>query len=153
MPTGSCCPAPSTSSDLAWLHAQGLAPAILAHAHAGRPVLGVCGGLQMLGDALVDPDGVDGDAAGLGLLPLTTTFARDKLLRHTAGRFGALDAPWQRAVGRGRGRPRDPPRPHRAHAGRRGVRAVLANADGEPIAWQAGHVFGTTRTASSNRRP
>jgi adenosylcobyric acid synthase len=132
-----------TSSDLAWLHAQGLAPAILAHAHAGRPVLGVCGGLQMLGDALVDPDGVDGDAAGLGLLPLTTTFSREKLLRHTAGRFGALDAPWQALsevavdgyeIRHGRTEPTP---------GGAGVRAVLANADGEPIAWQSGHVFGT----------
>jgi len=132
-----------TSSDLAWLRAQGLTPAIMAHAHAGRPVLGVCGGLQMLGDALVDPDGVDGNAAGLGLLPLTTTFARDKLLRHTAGRFGALDAPWQAlsdvAVdGYEIRHGRTVPTP-----GGAGVRAVLANADGEPIAWQAGHVFGT----------
>ncbi|WP_373785575.1 cobyric acid synthase, partial [Delftia acidovorans] len=68
----------ATASDLNWLRAQGLDSAIAAHAAQGGAVLGVCGGLQMLGEALIDLHGVDGNAAGLGLLPLTTLFAPDK---------------------------------------------------------------------------
>jgi len=128
-----------TSSDLAWLHAQGLADPVREHAQAGRPVLGICGGLQMLGQSLLDPEGVDGDATGLGLLPLTTRFARDKLLRRTQATFAAVDAPWSALTGiavdgyeirHGRTTPTGD------------VRAVLHNPDGDPIAWQAGHVIG-----------
>ncbi len=86
----------STRADLAWLRAQGLDAAIARHAAAGGAVLGLCGGLQMLGEALIDLDGVEGVAAldasgpGLGLLPLVTRFEADKLLRPTQARFGAL---------------------------------------------------------------
>ena len=68
----------ATAADLAWMRTQGLDAAVAAHAAAGRQVLGICGGLQMLGEALIDLHGVDGNAAGLGLLPLTTLFAPDK---------------------------------------------------------------------------
>ena len=71
----------NTISDLAWLRASGLADAVLARGRAGEPILGVCGGCQMLGDSIEDPHGVEGTAtrvAGLGLLPLATQFARDK---------------------------------------------------------------------------
>lgn len=92
-----------TSSDLAWLRAQGLDAAVCAHAARGGRVLGVCGGLQMLGEALIDPDGVerigDGNAPGLGLLPLVTVFARDKTLRFTHTRFGALQGAWSALSG------------------------------------------------------
>ncbi|MEY3124047.1 MAG: hypothetical protein RLZZ573_567 [Pseudomonadota bacterium] len=73
----------NTSGDLAWLRAQGLDAAIGQHAGQGGAVLGVCGGLQMLGEALIDPHGIDGNAPGLGLLPLVTVFALDKTVRHT----------------------------------------------------------------------
>ncbi len=72
-----------TSGDLAWLRAQGLDAAVARHAGQGGAVLGVCGGLQMLGEALIDPHGIDGNAPGLGLLPLVTVFAQDKTVRHT----------------------------------------------------------------------
>jgi len=78
-----------TSGDLAWLRAQGLDAAIARHAGQGRAVLGVCGGLQMLGEALIDTHGIDGNAPGLGLLPLVTVFAQDKTVRHTTTRFSA----------------------------------------------------------------
>jgi adenosylcobyric acid synthase len=72
-----------TSGDLAWLRAQGLDRAVAAHAaRKGGAVLGICGGLQMLGEALVDPHGIDGNAPGLGLLPLVTVFEREKTVRH-----------------------------------------------------------------------
>ena len=73
----------ATSSDLDWMRAQGLDAAVAAHAAAGGAVLGVCGGLQMLGEALIDTHGIDGNAPGLGLLPLVTAFAQDKTVRHT----------------------------------------------------------------------
>lgn len=83
-----------TSGDLAWLRAQGLDRAVAAHAERGGAVLGICGGLQMLGEALVDPHGIDGNAPGLGLLPLVTVFAREKTVRHRTARFGELHGAW-----------------------------------------------------------
>lgn len=74
----------ATISDLAWLRSRGLDEAIVAHARAGRPVLGICGGCQMLGRTIADPDGVEGaprTVDGLGLLDLTTTFTAEKVLR------------------------------------------------------------------------
>jgi len=71
----------NTSSDLAWLRAAGLADALTARAAAGAPILGICGGCQMLGERIDDPDGVessDPHVAGLGVLPIATRFARDK---------------------------------------------------------------------------
>jgi len=71
----------STVADLQWLFATGLARAIERTAADGRPVVGLCGGYQMLGEAVHDPDRVESDAPstrGLGLLPVVTTFAREK---------------------------------------------------------------------------
>ncbi|HSW16837.1 MAG TPA: cobyric acid synthase [Ramlibacter sp.] len=83
-----------TSGDLAWLRAQGLDRAIAAHAQQGGGVLGICGGLQMLGEALVDTHGIDGNAPGLGLLPLVTRFDPVKTIQRTQARFGALKDCW-----------------------------------------------------------
>ena len=84
----------NTSADLAWLRAQGLDRAVAAHAAGGGAVLGICGGLQMLGEALIDPHGVDGNGPGLGLLPLVTVFAADKTVQPREARFAALTGPW-----------------------------------------------------------
>ena len=90
----------ATVADLAWLRAQGLDAAITQHAGQGGAVLGVCGGLQMLGEALIDPHGIDGNAPGLGLLPLVTVFEQDKTVRHTQTNFApGLAAPWQALAG------------------------------------------------------
>ncbi len=84
-----------TSGDLAWLREQGLDRAIDAFARQGGAVLGICGGLQMLGEALRDPHGIDGEARGLGLLPLVTEFAPHKTVRRCEARFGDVGAgPW-----------------------------------------------------------
>lgn len=88
-----------TSSDLAWLRAQGLDRAVARHAGEGGAVLGVCGGLQMLGEALVDSHGIDGNAPGLGLLPLVTQFAPAKTVRRTTSRFEAMKGPWAALAG------------------------------------------------------
>src|SRR5450830_1135230 len=82
-----------TSSDLAWLRQQGLDAAIARHAGQGGAVLGICGGLQMLGEALIDPHGIEhaylGNAPGLGLLPLVTVLEVYKTVRHTQAVFDA----------------------------------------------------------------
>ena len=83
-----------TSGDLAWLRLQRLDRAIAAHAARGGAVLGVCGGLQMLGEALIDPHGIDGNAPGLGLLPLVTVFEPDKTVRRREARFTTLAGQW-----------------------------------------------------------
>jgi adenosylcobyric acid synthase len=82
----------ATLADLAWLRSRGLDLAILDHVDEGRPVLGICGGFQMLGRMIGDPVGVEGvrgaEAPGLGLLEVTTTFQTDKVLRlHEEGAY------------------------------------------------------------------
>ncbi len=69
-------------SDLAWLREAGMAEALLRHVRYGGRVIGLCGGLQMLGEAIEDPEGVEGggSAAGLGLLPVHTRLAPSKRL-------------------------------------------------------------------------
>ncbi|MDB5869380.1 MAG: hypothetical protein JWP96_1712, partial [Polaromonas sp.] len=84
----------ATSGDLAWLRMQGLDQAVAAHASRGGAVLGVCGGLQMLGEALIDPHGIDGNGPGLGLLPLVTVFDELKTVRHRQAAFSALRGVW-----------------------------------------------------------
>jgi adenosylcobyric acid synthase len=83
-----------TSGDLAWLRAQGLDQAIAAHAGRGGAVLGICGGLQMLGEALIDPHGIDGNAPGLGLLPVVTVFEEAKTVQHRQAAFEGLKGVW-----------------------------------------------------------
>ena len=89
----------ATSSDLAWLRAQGLDQAITQHAGRGGAVLGICGGLQMLGEALIDPYGIDGNGPGLGLLPVVTVFEEDKTVQHRQTRFSALTGAWSSLSG------------------------------------------------------
>lgn len=73
----------ATVSDLAWLRARGLADAVTAHAAAGGPVLGVCGGFQMLCRSIDDPvESQAGTVNGLGLLAADIVFAQQKTLRH-----------------------------------------------------------------------
>jgi adenosylcobyric acid synthase len=88
-----------SSSDLTWLRAQGLDQAIASHAGRGGAVLGICGGLQMLGEALIDTHGIDGNGPGLGLLPLVTQFDADKTVRHRQARFLSLTGRWSALSG------------------------------------------------------
>jgi adenosylcobyric acid synthase len=80
----------NTLHDLQWLHETGLAAAIRAAAARGVPVVGICGGYQMLCQTVSDPTGVAGDAgtmAGLGLLPAVTTFAPRKALQQVTAQW------------------------------------------------------------------
>lgn len=78
----------STLGDLAFLREQGWDIDILAHVRQGGRVLGLCGGFQMLGTRISDPDGLEsqsGSAQGLGLLDVETTIAPEKQLRTVSG--------------------------------------------------------------------
>lgn len=86
------------AEDLRWLHDSGLGEAVCCHAQAGRPLLAICGGLQMLGAQVRDPQGVEGSGVGLGLWPLDTAYDADKIqrrasqaLRGVSGHWAALD--------------------------------------------------------------
>ena len=86
----------STMADLLWLRQSGMEAAVGRQAARGTPVLGVCGGYQMLGDELRDPDGVEAETPilrGMGLLPCTTVFAPEKTLTRMQATVtdGALD--------------------------------------------------------------
>ena len=139
-----------TMADLQWLREQKLDAAICSHAARGGCVLGICGGLQMLGEAVIDMEGVEGlqpvgsgSAPGLGLLPLVTVFESQKTVRRSQGRFvDAVPGAWQPLSGL-------PAQGYEIHMGRTAehpamVRAghvalpVLHDADGAAIGWTNG---------------
>jgi adenosylcobyric acid synthase len=82
----------ATVADLAWLRERGLAGAITERARARQPVLGICGGYQMLAEVIDDPvESRQGRVDGLGLLPVRVVFGAAKRLGRPTGR--ALGAP------------------------------------------------------------
>ena len=75
-----------TLADLGWLRELGLADALVRRARAGGPILGICGGYQMLTDSLDDPvESRRGTEPGLGLLPARVRFNADKVLGRPTG--------------------------------------------------------------------
>jgi adenosylcobyric acid synthase len=132
-----------TTSDLRWLRHVGLDGPILRHAASGGRVLGVCGGLQMLGENLTDLQAFDENERGLELLPLGTVFKPDKLLRPARTRFGSLLGEWAGLadvgfdgyeIRQGRTAPHVDAGPD--------LTVALRNEAGEPIGWQRGNVLG-----------
>jgi adenosylcobyric acid synthase len=86
----------SVRSDLAFLRSHGWDIAIARHLRYGGKVLGICGGLQMLGQQLHDPlglEGAPGSSAGLGLLDINTVLEEQKQLRNVRGHLALEDAP------------------------------------------------------------
>ncbi|MCD5986964.1 cobyric acid synthase [Pseudomonas sp. CDFA 553] len=80
----------SVRSDMAYLRANGWDSAIARHLRYGGKLLGICGGLQMLGEQLHDPlglEGAPGSSAGLGLLAMSTVLEEEKQLRNVKGRL------------------------------------------------------------------
>ncbi|MHB0934773.1 MAG: cobyric acid synthase [Armatimonadota bacterium] len=80
----------STMTDLRWLRESGMADVLLAQVQAGIPLIGICGGYQMLGQRITDPLGTEsplGEVSGLGLLAVETEFAGDKRTVRAAGQL------------------------------------------------------------------
>ncbi|HEY1538710.1 MAG TPA: cobyric acid synthase [Solirubrobacteraceae bacterium] len=123
----------ATVEDLARLRATGLDRAILARARAGAPILGICGGYQLLGERIVDDvESGQGEIAGLGVLPVVTTFAAAKVLRRRSGHCA-----WLRTdVGGYEIR--------HGRVARHGGEPLLADDDGEPDGCRDGSVNGTS---------
>ena len=86
----------ATIADLAFLREQGWDIDILAHHRRGGRILGICGGYQMLGRTVADPDGIEGNtqfAQGLGLLNIDTVLSGEKSLGERSGQHAASGAP------------------------------------------------------------
>lgn len=77
----------NTIADMRILQSSGIADAICDFAEGGRPVIGICGGFQMLGSLIEDPEGVEGGGSveGLGLLPIKTVIDAKKMRRIIEG--------------------------------------------------------------------
>jgi adenosylcobyric acid synthase len=120
----------STVDDLAWLRSQGLDSAVVRHAGLGKPLLGICGGYQMLAERIHDPvESRRGTVDGLGLVPIDITFSDTKVLGRPTGSCGAV-----------------PVRGYEIHHGyesRRGPVPPLLTVAGRPEGVRAGNVFGT----------
>jgi adenosylcobyric acid synthase len=114
----------ATIADLAFLRAQGWDIDIAAHVRRGGALLGICGGYQMLGRTIADPDGIEGPAAtvaGLGYLPASTRLTGDKRVIEVTGTSVRDGEPFAG---------------YEIHAGRtmalEPVKPLLQIADGEP---------------------
>ncbi|MEW9572313.1 cobyric acid synthase [Rhodanobacter sp. Si-c] len=86
----------TTRADLQWLRDQGWESAIARHLRYGGRLIGICGGFQMLGRAVHDPQGIEGlpgSSDGLGWLDMETTLAPAKVLRQAAGTLTLGDTP------------------------------------------------------------
>ena len=90
----------NTLADLEWLGETGLARSIRAYAVTG-PVLGICGGFQMLGEMIRDPGQTErgGEEMGLGLLPVSTVLMPEKVQTRSKGRIGTLQGPLRELEG------------------------------------------------------
>jgi adenosylcobyric acid synthase len=123
----------ATVEDLERLREAGLDRALMARAATGAPTLGVCGGYQLLGGPILDDvESGRGAVDGLGLLPVTTTFAPDKLLRRRTGACGWLGSDvggYEIRHGR---------------VERHGGEPLLTADDGEPDGCRNGAVLGTS---------
>jgi adenosylcobyric acid synthase len=120
----------STVSDLAWLRETGLAGAVLAHAGAGKPLLGICGGFQMLARTIHDEvESRRGTVPGLGLVPVDVTFGPGKTLARSAGS--------------GLGAPVHGYEIHHGYVSSGAPEPLLRYADGRPEGAVVGNVSGT----------
>ncbi|MPY79290.1 MAG: cobyric acid synthase [Actinophytocola sp.] len=118
----------ATVADLTWLHERGIADAVRVRAEKGRPVLGICGGYQMLAQTIEDDwESGAGQVEGLGLLPTLVEFGRDKVLATPQGTWRGEDVV--------------------AYEIHHGVARLLpGEPDAEPFldGWRSGAVWGTT---------
>jgi adenosylcobyric acid synthase len=117
----------NTAESLRYLQRTGLAAEVARAAERGIPILGVCGGMQLLGQYIFDPSNLEsGDIAGLGLLDLTTTLALDKTTRQRRARWtegGAVDG-------------------YEIHHGQTQAKPQVSVHLEEGLGWQQGNVWG-----------
>ncbi|MBQ0724946.1 MAG: hypothetical protein KBT50_03745, partial [Cycloclasticus sp.] len=86
----------NTRADLEWLKEQGWLPYLQQHLRYGGKILGICGGLQMLGNSIHDPLGLEGDAGsseGFGWLNIETELLADKTLKNVSGQLNLPNQP------------------------------------------------------------
>ncbi|MBF9131549.1 cobyric acid synthase [Plantactinospora sp. S1510] len=123
----------STVDDLEWLRRSGLAEVVHAHAVAGRPLLGICGGFQMLARSIDDEvESGRGRVAGLGLLPIEITFGAAKTVTRSEGAaFGSVPVRGYE-IHHGYVSDADPALP-----------PLIRTADGRLEGAAVGHLFGT----------
>lgn len=134
----------NTMADLLWLRQSGLEGKVLRFSHAGGPVLGICGGYQMLGEALSDPLGVEqgGTVRGMGLLPIQTVFTGQKTRTRVNGTFGTVAGMFSALSGQ-------PFEGYEIHMGESESPAALTaitdsiTCAGHPDGCQQGNVYGT----------
>ena len=140
--------------DLAFLRAQGWADALLRHLRYGGKVVGLCGGLQMLGRAIHDPDGVEGapgSAQGLGVLDAQTVLQPSKQLRNVAGTLfpGSARAAPLRGYEIHMGMTQGPALAHPAVRLADGTPEGALSADGQVLATYVHGAFDTPQSCAS----
>ena len=149
--TGSCCPVQSHRRRPGLAARAGLDQSIAAHAGQGGTVLGVCGGLQMLGEALIDPEGIDGNAPAWACCPWSPCSSLPRPCSAPAQPSGRSRA-WARvgvaACGYEIHHGQTAQHPAMAAKGRRGARGHARHRLAEP----GGQCAGRTCMACSGRR-
>ena len=122
----------STISDLKWLRQSGLEAAILKSASCGTLVIGICGGYQMMGERILDPEQVEAsgttEVVGMGLLPIQTVFRGEKVQTQVSGVLQGIEGMLEVLNGMEY-------RGYEIHMGRSG--------DGIPVIAGQGNVFGS----------
>ncbi|MBO8171245.1 MAG: cobyric acid synthase [Bacillaceae bacterium] len=131
----------NTTEDLLWLNSRGFSDLIVKAARRGAHVVGICGGYQMLGQTLQDPDGIESEHPcldGLGLLPIETRYIGDKHTKQVEGTLTGLP------IGRG-----DKIEGYEIHLGRSqlkdGAQPLIELRDGrlDGAVTHNGHIWGT----------
>jgi len=87
----------STMADLAWMRQNGLEAKIRQHAQKGTRILGICGGYQMLGQEILDPEGAEGIGSmkAMGLLPMKTVFSSEKTRTKVSGHVRPMEGSYE----------------------------------------------------------
>ena len=91
----------NTMEDLRWLRQSGMEAAVCRMAAGGTPVFGICGGFQMLGESVSDPQNAEsgGQMRGMGLLPVETVFSMEKKRAQVSGAFREMEGPFSCLAG------------------------------------------------------
>jgi adenosylcobyric acid synthase len=149
--------------DLAWLRAQGWETALTRHLRYGGRVIGICGGMQMLGRAIADPHGVEGEPGavnGFGWLDYETELTREKTLKNVTGTLAvpglgaaARVTGYEIHMGETRGDALDAPALHLADAGSSGEGQArpdgACSADGQILATYVHGLFDTPEACAA----